>query len=69
MGRAYIALILPPSEKMTIRGFITSFLKLPPLPVPLKISWARVGYFYHVVVALATLGNQDQKRLLDNKTG
>jgi hypothetical protein len=61
MGRPYIALILPPySEKMAIRGSLKSFLKLPPLHVPLQISWAKVAYKFHVVIALDALRNKDR---------
>ena len=38
MGRGYSALILPPSQKMTITGSFTLFLKLPPPHVALRSS-------------------------------
>jgi hypothetical protein len=55
MGRDYFALALPPSEKMAIlaiRGSLTSFLELPPPPVPLRSSWEGMAKILDVAAAL-----------------
>jgi hypothetical protein len=55
MGRGYSALILPPSQKsqkMTITGSFTLFLKLPPPHVALRSSGQGLAEILDVAAAL-----------------